>query len=79
MSETKKKSTAKAKKSEPKSKTVKGTLEAAAEAKTLKEAPDTSDSGSVDSGSANYSIGEGQKTVTKAYRKGWDAIFSTKR
>ena len=75
----KKKSTAKAKKSEPKSKKVKGTLEAAAEAKALQVSPDTSDSGSVDSGPEDYSLGEGQKTVTNSYRKGWDAIFSTKR
>jgi len=70
----KKKSTAKAKKSEPKSTKVKGTLEVAAEAKALKESPDTSDSGPAD-----YNIGEGQKTVTNSYRKGWDAIFFTKR
>jgi hypothetical protein len=83
----KKKSTAKKKKSEPKSKLIKSTLDAAAEAKVSKGSSDTSDStdsndstdSAADSGPADYSIGEGQKTVTKAYRKGWDSIFSNKR
>jgi hypothetical protein len=28
---------------------------------------------------ANYSRGEGQKPVTKAYKENWNAIFATKK
>ena len=75
MSESKNKSASKSKpketpKAEPKSKTVKKAK--SAEAKSDASKP-------LEHGPPGYSIGEGQKTVTKKYRRGWDAIFGTKR
>ena len=82
MAETKKKSPAaktpkEKSKTDSKSDTVKTTLTAAAEAKAKKSSDSAGDSTSGDT-PADYSIGEGQKQVTKKYRQGWDAIFTKK-
>ena len=48
-----------------------------AEAKAKKSSDAAGDSTFGDT-PADYSIGEGQKQVTKKYRQGWDAIFTKK-
>lgn len=55
----------------------KSTLDVVAEAKAKKSSDAAGDSTSGDT-PADYSIGEGQKQVTKKYRQGWDAIFTKK-